>query len=213
VPSLGITKKHEGFEKMEIKNNLYYENVDDESLIQSKIKNHSLVPVWEDVAKFLKTGHQQSNILQVECGLGYLVYYLMNQHQFNNVHGIDMRSDLIENFQKNTTTYKSNVRNYNFFRLSEKDLNSYDVFIFSKILEYCENDMAYIRRIPKDKMVVLMYPSQDDGLCLHHFDSLSQFERYTSHLLSTVFLEQVEIFKNTEYMVDSKMNLLVGIKK
>ena len=198
---------------MSLKNALYYENYENYDVFESKVRDHSLYNTWKLVADTLKKDHQHSNILQVECGAGFLVHLLMKDYQFTNVHGIDLRSDLIDRFKKLNPNIQSNVSNFNYFRLSDKDLNRYDVFVFSKILEYCENDLAYIERIPKGKTIVILYPSNDDGLCLHHFAYLSHLESYLSKLVTITDATQVEIFKNSEYMVDNKLNLIFGIKK
>jgi len=198
---------------MSLTNNPYYDNLGNDQAFMNSIKDHSMYMVWRELSEYLKTNHQHDSIMHVECGRGYLLYYLMHYCLFTNVHGIDMRSDLVTEFKIKNQAYKSSIDNKNFFRLSDRDLKQYDVFIFSKLLEYCENDFVYLKPIPRGKLIVAMYPNLDDGLCLRHFEGLSSLEKHLEPIMDIQLAKQIEIFKNSEYMINSRVNIAIGYRR
>ena len=175
---------------------------------------HSSKDVWNTIARLLK-GHADSNILQVNCGLSYLVDYLHDQQGFKNIRGIDVRQDLIAKYKEANPNKSDLVSAENFFRSSDDNnkLEQFDVYIFSSCLEYYDDPSIFLERIPKGKMLVICYPNFDDGLVCSFFDSKDDMRNHFKKSIDQIEIHESILYSIPEFLIDQKMFVLVGFKK
>lgn len=175
---------------------------------------HSSKDVWSTIARLLKD-HTDTNILQVNCGLSYLVDYLYDVKDFKNVRGIDVRQDLIAKYKEANPQKSDLVSAENFFRSSDDNhkIEQFDIYIFSSCLEYYDDPSIFLDRIPKGKMLVICYPNFDDGLVCSFFDSKNDMRIYFEKYIDKIEIHESVLYSIPEFLIDQKMFILVGIKK
>lgn len=182
-----------------------------ENIFDTNFKTHSLNNVWYRIYDTLSS-NMDANILVVDCGVGYLVKYLLDRG-FVNVRGIDCHLEFISKGQELCPDLKDKILCANFFRLTDKDKEAIDFFVFVKTLEYSENDIQYIKHLKKDSKVLIAYPNYDDGLALKHFDSKQGMVDYFEEYLQEMKVSPITLYKNAEFMVDQAIYLLQGSVK
>ena len=180
---------------------------------KEKQLTHSSRDVWNTIARVLGN-HVDSSILQVNCGLSYLVDYLYDHHSFKRIRGIDLRQDLIQTYQKENPKHTHLVWADNFFRSSfETKINDFDVYIFSSCLEYYEDPSLFLDRIPKGKTVVICYPNFDDGLVCSFFESKDSMKKKFESSVNQIEIQESILYSIPEFLIDQKIFILFGTKK
>lgn len=173
---------------------------------------HSSRDVWNTIARVLGN-HVDSSILQVNCGLSYLVDYLYNHHSFKRIKGIDIRQDLIQTYQKTNPQLTHLVWADNFFRSNfESKINDFDVYIFSSCLEYYDDPSLFLDRIPKGKTVVICYPNFDDGLVCSFFESKEAMKKKFESTFDNIEIHESILYSIPEFLIDQKIFILFGTK-
>lgn len=180
----------------------------DSNIFEFNMKHHSLGDVWGSISKVLEN-NKQAKILVVHCGVGYLVKYLKDRG-FCNVRGIDSRVELIEKGTELCPDLKGYIANANFFREAPK--NKHDFYIFLKTLEYQDNATRFIEVVPSGATILATYPNYDDGLTLRHFQTKAEVEKYLKDFMEIQINTQISLFKNTEFMLDQAIFLVMGIR-
>ena len=182
-----------------------------------KKSQHSLNNVWNEIALQIQKeyGNQDASknqkVFIANAGQGYLIHHL-KEMGFNDVLGIDLQRDFIEHFQKSCPTYRLSASVQNFFRYKDTELGVFDTFIFSKILEYVDDPLSYVNRVPKGKKIVITFPNFDDGLVLRYFENEPLIRNFFKDMIDIQDMKTINLFINHEFLIDQRMYVLSGLK-
>jgi len=187
-------------------------SINEEALsFSNKLNSHSLKTAWNVVAELLRADKNQ-NILVVNAGQGYLVKTLLDAG-FENILGIDMLRDAVDRFQQAFPDQSTKLAVQNYFRMNPESLMKYDTFIFSKTLEYVENDLAFVERIPAGKRIIITSPSYDDGLVNRFYTKADQMYARYDNILDLTEIMHLNLFRNSEFLIDQNIFIMNGVRR
>lgn len=176
-----------------------------------KLNAHSLKNAWDIIGDLLRSNKNQS-ILVVNAGQGYLVKTLLDAG-FENAYGIDMLRDAVDKFHHAFPDQSPKLVVQNYFRMTPEDLMKYDTLIFSKTLEYLENDLAFLERIPAGKRIIITSPSYDDGLVNRFYTKADQMYARYDQLLDSTEIMHLNLFKNSEFLIDQNIFIMNSVRR
>lgn len=178
-----------------------------ESLYQYNLRSHSYYDVWKQISNLVPT--PTTKTLVVNAGIGYLVKYLLDQ-DFENTKGINAHPELTLKGIELCKELENILTCENFFRLTKDKLNEYDCFVFSKTLEYLENDKQFLKYLPTNANIILTIPNYDDGLTLKHFANEKEIRTYFENEIENIEIYKVCLYKNMEFMIDQAVFVIKG---
>ena len=123
----------------------YLEQFISQSAIRYEGKHHPKHRLTNYHQYFIDNIEDNSKVLDVGCGYGYVAFQIANKKQNSNIYGVDRVLDKI-NFAKEE--YKLN--NLNFFCddvISSKFSKQYDIIILSNILEHIEDRVNFLKSL------------------------------------------------------------------
>ncbi len=176
-------------------------------------KNHSYYSVWRSILNKLLDNTIKSkkfSILDVCSGQGYFVHEAINMGI--NANGIDLDAQFITKYESLFPDNKNKISQKNFFRFAQKDFDIYDTFVFLKVLEYSENDLAYIKAIPTKKQIVACYPNWDNGLNINFFNNEQDIKNHLKGLVDIQAIETINISNHTHFLPPQKVFIIYGNK-
>ena len=136
------------------------------------------IPVWNEVNVLLEQA-QAVKILELGCGPGQLAHMLADDG-FQIYKGIDfsvVAVQMAEERLKNYTGFEFEV--CDFFNKGFKIKSKYDTVIAIEVLEHIKDDLALIKKIPKDTNIIFSVPCFDARAHVRYFKDINDtVERY-----------------------------------
>lgn len=188
--------------------NSFYNRYHNRSQISENIVNSNNFTYYNAIRILDKYLKQNSNILDIGCGVGVLDFYLTKKG--NKVFGIDVSSKAIKVATESARLiFKNNLPKFSQLDFLKARIKiKFDVVIMFEVLEHLKNDKKAIQKInsllKKNGLLILSSPSNNAPL--YKLGLLDQFDKDVGHLRRYSRVDLIALVEENGFkFIDSKL--------